>query len=153
MPNQGEKRAPMFCAGPDARPGAALGRGERRKGSGMPSKVIFERFLWFHHQVGRSRYPNAAALAERFEVYACGVELANGFGELTDAGEQRLRFAAEMDEKARLYGERYPLDEDFLAALAIMPDASGIALGFDRLVMLATGASRIDQVIWVPVAE
>ncbi len=70
MPNQGEKRAPMFCAGPDARPGAALGRGERRKGSGMPSKVIFERFLWFHHQVGRSRYPNAAALAERFEVSA-----------------------------------------------------------------------------------
>jgi lysyl-tRNA synthetase class 2 len=56
-----------------------------------------------------------------------------------------------MDEKARLYGERYPLDESFLAALAIMPEASGVALGFDRLVMLATGASRIDQVIWVPV--
>jgi lysyl-tRNA synthetase class 2 len=92
-------------------------------------------------------------VAERFEIYACGVELANGFGELTDAGEQRRRFTIEMEEKARLYGERYPLDEDFLAALAIMPDASGIALGFDRLVMLATGASRIDQVVWVPVAE
>ena len=91
-------------------------------------------------------------VAERFEVYACGVELANGFGELTDAAEQRRRFTLEMDEKQRLYGERYPLDEDFLAALAIMPDASGIALGFDRLVMLATGASRIDQVVWVPVA-
>jgi lysyl-tRNA synthetase class 2 len=91
-------------------------------------------------------------VAERFEMYLCGVELANGFGELTDAAEQRRRFEAEMDEKARLYGERYPLDEDFLAALAQMPEASGVALGFDRLVMLATGASRIDQVIWTPVA-
>ena len=92
-------------------------------------------------------------VAERFEVYACGVELANGFGELTDAGEQRLRFEAEMAEKARVYGEAYPLDEAFLAALEIMPDASGIALGFDRVVMLATGAARIDDVIWTPVAQ
>jgi lysyl-tRNA synthetase class 2 len=90
-------------------------------------------------------------VAERFEIYACGVELANGFGELINAGEQRRRLSAEMDEKQRLYGERYPLDEDFLAALEIMPEASGIALGFDRLVMLATGAPRIDDVIWVPV--
>ncbi|QEN88874.1 EF-P lysine aminoacylase GenX [Labrys sp. KNU-23] len=92
-------------------------------------------------------------VSERFELYACGVELANAFGELTDADEQRGRFQAEMDEKERVYGERYPIDEDFLAALAIMPEASGIALGFDRLAMLATGASRIDQVIWTPVAE
>ncbi|CAN7528156.1 EF-P lysine aminoacylase EpmA [Ensifer adhaerens] len=92
-------------------------------------------------------------VAERFELYACGVELANAFGELTDAAEQRRRFEMEMTEKARVYGETYPLDEDFLAALAIMPEASGIALGFDRLVMLATGASRIDQVLWAPVAE
>ncbi|HEY0918502.1 MAG TPA: EF-P lysine aminoacylase EpmA [Devosia sp.] len=99
------------------------------------------------------RSPTDARVAERFELYACGVELANGFGELTDAEEQRRRFAAEMDEKQRLYGERYPLDEDFLAALAGMPAASGVALGFDRLVMLATGASRIDQVLWAPVAE
>ncbi len=91
-------------------------------------------------------------VAERFEIYACGVELANGFGELTDAAEQRRRFTVEMDEKARLYGERYPLDEDFLAALALMPDACGVALGFDRVVMLATGAPRIDDVVWVPVA-
>ena len=62
-------------------------------------------------------------------------------------------FEAEMVEKQRVYGETYPLDEDFLEALAIMPQASGIALGFDRLVMLATGALRIDQVIWAPVAE
>ena len=92
-------------------------------------------------------------VAERFEVYACGVELANGFGELTNADEQRRRFAIEMNEKQRLYGEHYPLDEDFLAALAIMPEASGVALGFDRLVMLATGATRIEQVLWAPVPE
>ncbi|MDQ0396042.1 EF-P lysine aminoacylase EpmA [Labrys monachus] len=91
-------------------------------------------------------------VAERFELYVCGVELANAFGELTDAAEQRRRFEAEMAEKQRIYGERYPIDEDFLAALAIMPEASGIALGFERLAMLATGASRIEQVVWTPVA-
>jgi lysyl-tRNA synthetase class 2 len=89
-------------------------------------------------------------VAERFEVYACGVELANGFGELTDADEQRQRFTLAMDEKARRYGERYPLDEDFLRAVAQMPPASGVALGFDRLVMLASGATKIDQVVWTP---
>src|SRR6185503_3132264 len=57
-------------------------------------------------------------VADRFEVYACGVELANGFGELTDAAEQRRRFTESMNEKQRRYGERYPLDEDFLAAVA-----------------------------------
>jgi lysyl-tRNA synthetase class 2 len=87
-------------------------------------------------------------VAERFEVYACGVELANGFGELTDAHEQRRRFVQAMDEKQRRYGEKYPLDEDFLDAVGQMPEASGVALGFDRLVMLASGAVRIDQVIW-----
>jgi lysyl-tRNA synthetase class 2 len=92
-------------------------------------------------------------VAERFELYACGVELANCFGEFTDAVEQRRRFEAEMAEKARVYGERYPIDEDFLAALATMPAASGGAMGLDRLVMLATGASRIEQVLWAPVAE
>lgn len=98
------------------------------------------------------RSPGDSRVAERFELYACGVELANAFGELTDAGEQRLRFEAEMREKQRIYGETYPIDEDFLAALAVMPQASGIALGFDRLVMLATGAPRIDLVMWAPVA-
>ncbi|MFN4158131.1 MAG: EF-P lysine aminoacylase EpmA [Gemmobacter sp.] len=96
--------------------------------------------------------PDDPCFAERFELYACGVELANGFGELTNPAEQRARFQADMAEKARLYGESYPIDEDFLAALAIMPDAAGIALGFDRLVMLATGAPRIEDVIWTPVA-
>ena len=94
--------------------------------------------------------PSDPRVAERFEIYACGVELANGFGELTDAGEKRRRFAQAMDEKERRYGERYPLDEDFLAAVAHMPEASGVALGFDRLVMLASGASSIEQVVWTP---
>jgi lysyl-tRNA synthetase class 2 len=89
--------------------------------------------------------------AERFELYACGVELANAFGELTDPVEQRARFAAAMDLKERLYGERHPLDEDLLQALALMPPTAGIALGLDRLVMLATGAERIEQVLWAPV--
>lgn len=97
--------------------------------------------------------PKDSRVAERFELYACGVELANAFGELTDAAEQRNRFEAEMAEKQRIYGETYPIDDDLLQALAIMPQASGIALGFDRLVMLATGAPRIDLVMWAPVAE
>jgi elongation factor P--(R)-beta-lysine ligase len=94
--------------------------------------------------------PSDPRVAERFELFACGVELANGFGELIDPVEQRARLEAEMDRKERLYGERYPIDEEFLAALALMPPASGCALGFDRLVMLAARASRIDQVMWTP---
>ena len=97
--------------------------------------------------------PGSDKVVERFELYVCGVELANAFGELTDVAEQRARFNAAMVEKERIYGERYPLDEDFLAALGQMPPSSGIALGFDRLVMLATNAERIDQVIWTPVIE
>jgi lysyl-tRNA synthetase class 2 len=91
-------------------------------------------------------------VAERFEVYACGIELANGFGELTDADEQRRRFEQAMNEKQRRYGERYPVDEDFLNAVSEMPQASGVALGFERLVMLASGARRVDQVVWTPPA-
>lgn len=90
-------------------------------------------------------------VAERFELYACGVELANCFGELTDPAEQRRRFEAEMAEKQRVYGETYPIDEELLDALAIMPAASGGALGFDRLAMLATGARHIEDVLWAPV--
>jgi elongation factor P--(R)-beta-lysine ligase len=97
--------------------------------------------------------PGSDKVAERFELYVCGVELANAFGELTDVAEQRARFKAAMAEKQRIHRERYPVDEDFMDALGRMPQASGIALGFDRLVMLATGAQHIDQVIWTPVAE
>jgi len=91
-------------------------------------------------------------VAERFELYACGVELANGFSELTDAAEQRRRFTADMALKQKLYGVAYPIDEDFLAALDYgMPDCAGIALGVDRLVMLLTGAETLDRALWAPV--
>ncbi len=96
--------------------------------------------------------PRDGRVAERFELYACGVELANGFGELTDPAAQRARFEKEMDKKSRVYLKRYPLDEEFLQALAHMPPASGVALGFDRLVMLAAGAPNIDSVLWTPLA-
>jgi len=99
--------------------------------------------------------PKAAdpRVCERFEVYVAGLELANAFGELTDPAEQRRRFTADMDLKERLYGERYPIDEDFMAALQHgLPPAAGIALGIDRLVMLATGAAQIEDVLWAPVA-
>jgi elongation factor P--(R)-beta-lysine ligase len=97
--------------------------------------------------------PEDARLAERFEIYVCGLELANAFGELTDMSVQRGRFAADRARKRALYGYDYPVDEDFLAALAHgMPESAGIALGVDRLVMLATGASSIEEVLFVPVA-
>jgi len=131
------------------------------------SKVLVERIepkLGFGRPTILCEYPVSEAalarpkpadprVAERFELYACGVELANGFGELTDPVEQRRRFEIEMTEKARVYGERYPIDDDLLAALAVMPPTSGIALGFERLVMLAAGARSIDEVVWTPVPD
>lgn len=97
--------------------------------------------------------PSDPRVAERFEIYAAGVELANAFGELSDPEEQRRRFTADMDLKETLYGERYPLDEDFLSALgAGMPETAGIALGFDRLIMLLTGTDRINDILWAPVS-
>jgi lysyl-tRNA synthetase class 2 len=97
--------------------------------------------------------PGDPRVAERAELYICGLEIANGFGELTDAAEQRRRFEADMDLKQRLYGARYPIDEDFLAALAHgIPESAGMALGFDRLVMLFAGADDITDVLWAPVA-
>lgn len=122
---------------------------ERKLGIGQPT--ILDRYPRCEAALARA-VQGDPRIAERFELYVCGVELANGFGELTDAAEQRRRFEAEMAEKERVHGERYPIDEDFLAALAHMPEASGVALGFDRLVMLATGASRIEQVMWTPAA-
>ncbi len=130
------------------------------------SRVLVERIepkLGFGRPTILDRYPRAEAalarvcaddprVAERFELYVCGVELANGFGELIDPVEQRTRFEHEMAEKERVYGERYPIDEDLLAALPHMPPTSGVALGFDRLVMLATGATHIEQVMWTPPA-
>jgi len=96
--------------------------------------------------------PGDPRVAERFELYVCGVELANAFGELTDPAIQAGRLAADMDLKEELYGVRWPVDGDFLAALEHgLPDCAGIALGFDRLVMLATGAQHIEDVLWLPV--
>ncbi len=129
------------------------------------SKVLVERIephLGFGRATILCEYPVSEAalarpkaadprVAERFELYACGVELANAFGELTDPAEQRRRFEAEMAEKQRVYGEAYPIDEELLAALALMPPTAGIALGFERLVMLATGARHIEEVVWTPV--
>lgn len=87
--------------------------------------------------------------AERFELYIGGVELANAFSELTDPAEQRARLEADIKAKKDIYGIDARIDEDFLEALEFgMPQASGCALGLDRLVMLATGAKRIDDVLW-----
>jgi lysyl-tRNA synthetase class 2 len=98
------------------------------------------------------RSPADPRLAERFEVYVGGLELANAFGELTDPAEQRRRFVADQAKKQALYGETYPIDDDFLAALEHgLPPCAGAALGFDRLVMLATGADDIEEVLWAPV--
>jgi lysyl-tRNA synthetase class 2 len=161
--------APDAASDRDALAAAAQGQGIRVAAddtwADVFSRVLVEKIephLGFGRATILCEYPAAEAalarpkpsdprVAERFELYACGVELANCFGELTDPTEQRRRFEAEMAEKQRVYGERYPIDEDFLAALAHMPAASGGALGFDRLVMLATGAQRIDQVLWSPV--
>ncbi len=96
--------------------------------------------------------PDDPRFAERFELYVCGMELANAFSELTDAKEQHKRFVEEMDIKEKIYGERYPIDEEFIAALEHgLPESGGIALGVDRLVMLATGAQNIEDVLWTPV--
>jgi elongation factor P--(R)-beta-lysine ligase len=97
------------------------------------------------------RDPADPRAALRFELFLCGIELANAFEELTDAAEQRARFTADRARRHAISGPDWPLDEDFLAALAHgMPAGSGIALGFDRLAMIAAGASRIEQVLWLP---
>jgi lysyl-tRNA synthetase class 2 len=98
------------------------------------------------------RDPADPRVAERFELFACGMELANAFVELTDAAEQRTRFEEDRARRRALYGAAdWDMDEEFLAALeAGLPDCAGIALGFDRLAMLAAGADRIEQVQWLP---
>ena len=166
--------AAMLPPAPDgfARLAAALRDRDMRVAADDTWSDLFSKLLSAHVEpslgIGRptflTRYPASEAalarlcpddprFAKRFELYCCGVEVANAFGELTDAAEQRCRFKETEDERERIYGERLPLDEDFLAALAIMPEACGIALGFDRLVMLATGADSVADVMWAPVAE
>src|SRR6516162_2937654 len=155
--------------------GEALGRATQKAGiriaeddrwADIFSRIMVERIepnLGLGRATILDEYPAAVSalakpacdtrLSQRFEIYVCGIELANGFGEMTDPVEQRRRLEQEMTEKERRYGERYPIDEDFLAALAHMPEAAGIALGLDRLIMLATGASRIEQVLWTPLDD
>ncbi len=97
--------------------------------------------------------PDDLRFAERFELYVCGVELANAYSELCDATEQRARYETEMALKKKLYGEIYPPDEEFFKALEHgLLDCAGIALGVDRLVMLACGTGDIGDVLWAPVA-
>lgn len=95
--------------------------------------------------------PGDPSVCERVEAYICGIELANGFSELSDPDEQRSRFDRDRAAYEALYGEGPPIDDDFIAALGEMPDAAGMALGIDRLVMLLTGAPQIRDVLWAPV--
>lgn len=92
-----------------------------------------------------------ARLVERFELYICGLEIANGFGELIDANEQRQRFIESMNKQKAIYGYSYPIDEELLSAIAKMPPTSGVALGLERLIMLVSGARTINDVLWTPV--
>jgi elongation factor P--(R)-beta-lysine ligase len=96
------------------------------------------------------RDPTDPRVAERFELFVCGIELANAFVELTDASELRARFEADRGRRLLSGGQDWPMDEDFLAALVHgLPPSAGIALGFDRLVMIASCAERIEQVLWL----
>ena len=100
--------------------------------------------------MAEQRDPADTRVAERFELFVCGIELANAFVELTDADEQRARFVADRARRHAMYGPDWEMDEAFLNAVAKLPPCAGIALGFDRLAMLATGALRICDVLWLP---
>ncbi|MBV1799376.1 EF-P lysine aminoacylase EpmA [Siccirubricoccus sp. G192] len=128
-----------------------LERVEPRLGRGCASFLTH----WPAPQAALARRdPADPRAALRFELFAAGLELANAFDELTDAAEQRARFHHDVAERHRLHGEGWPVDEDFLAALEHgMPAGSGIALGFDRLAMLASGARRIADVLWLPMDQ
>ena len=124
-----------------------LERVEPRIGRGHPTFLTH----WPVAQAALARQdPTVPRVAERFELFVCGIELANAFVELTDASEQRARFEADRARRHALSGPDWLLDEDFLAALSFgMPPSAGIALGFDRLAMIAAGADRIEQVLWL----
>lgn len=128
-----------------------LERIEPRIGRGHPTFLTH----WPAAQAALARRdPRDPRVAERFELFLCGMELANAFVELTDAAEQRARFEEDRARRHALYGPDWPMDDDFLAALAFgMPPCAGIALGFDRLAMIASGANRIGQVLWLPPSD
>jgi lysyl-tRNA synthetase class 2 len=127
-----------------SRVGPSLGRGRLTFVHGYPAT-----------QAALARVdPQDPRTAERFELYCEGIELANGFHELADAGEQRARFAADNDARSRAQLPVAPPDERLLAALASgLPDCTGVALGFERVLMLATAARHIDEVLPFPSAR
>ncbi len=161
--------ADVLATAEDA-PALACAAGERLRDGETWEDLFFRLLLGrIEPQLGRARptflthWPAAQAalarrdpadprVAERFELFVCGIELANAFVELTDPAEQRARFVADRARRHAITGAAdWPLDEDFLAALAHgLPACAGIALGFDRLAMIAAGAGRIDQVLWLP---
>ncbi len=121
---------------------------EYKLGDGVPT-ILCE----YPTQLGAlaRQKPTDSRVCERFEVYACGVELCNAFSELTDPVEQRMRFKSNYAERKRIYGWDDPMDEDFLQALEYgMPEASGNALGVDRLIMLISGTEKLNNTVWVP---
>ncbi len=124
-----------------------LARIEPQLGRGRPSFLTH----WPLAQAALARRdPEEPRVAERFELYCCGLELGNAFVELTDPAEQRARFLKDRARRLAAGGGDWPMDEAFLAAVGEMPECAGIAMGFDRLVMLATGAPRIGDVQWLP---
>jgi lysyl-tRNA synthetase class 2 len=121
-------------------------------GLGAPRPVFLTE--WPASMAALSRVmPDDPRWAERFELFAAGLELANGFGELTDAREQRRRLVEEQEVRRVLGREVYPLDERFLEAVGRMPEAAGVAVGFDRLLMLLTGAPAIRDVLLFPAED
>ena len=129
------------------RRGPYLSQSDREEINNVGNRY-FEEYSFLGWCIVREELPETIFLDTRGKAI-----VVNGYACFFEKNESMLNFMLEMDEKHRVYGERYPLDEDFLAALSFMPPASGCALGFDRLVMLATGAPRISEVIWTPVAE
>jgi lysyl-tRNA synthetase class 2 len=91
--------------------------------------------------------PDNPSLVQRFELYISGLELCNAFTELADPDEQRIRFEGQQDLRRKLDKQTYPIPENFLKSLAFMPEATGNALGIDRLVMLFANAKKIDDVV------
>ena len=113
---------------------------------GIPKPVFLYDYPARHGALAKLK-PQDPMLAERFELYIAGVELCNGFSELTDAAEQRDRFEKEQHLRRSLNKPVYPIPEKFLEALKDMPQAAGNALGIDRLLMLFADAKQIDEVV------
>jgi elongation factor P--(R)-beta-lysine ligase len=163
--------ADLLAIGEDAPALAAAAGARLRHGETWEDlffRLLLERIephLGRHHPTFLTHWPAAQAalarrdpadprVAERFELFVCGIELANAFVELTDPVEQRARFVADRARRHAMHGPDWALDEDFLSALEHgMPASAGIALGFDRLAMIGSGADRIGQVLWLPPAD